>query len=55
MQAFIVTLVRQFAFSLADGNPSIRRRRPGMLVPMVAGEEEKGVQLPIKITGVIND
>ncbi|KAF9647279.1 cytochrome P450 [Thelephora ganbajun] len=55
MQAFIVTLVRQFKFSLADGNPPIRRRRPGILVPMVAGEEEKGAQLPIKVTALRND
>jgi len=55
MQAFIVTLVRQFRFSLADGNPPIRRGRPGILVPMVAGEEEKGPQLPIKITALRNE
>jgi len=52
IQAFLVTLVRKFDISHADYQPQIRRARPGMEVPLVLGEEHKGVQLPLKISAV---
>ena len=54
MQAFLVTLIRKFDISLADHHPQIRRSRTGPLVPLVLGEEYKGVQLPLKITAIRN-
>ena len=54
MQAFLVTLVQKFDISHADHQPQIRRAKPGMLVPLVLGEEYKGTQLPLKITAIRN-
>lgn len=54
MQAFIARLVREFQFALVEGKP-IRVCRPGLLVPTVVGEEEKGVQLPLKVSAVRRD
>jgi hypothetical protein len=51
MRAFLVTLVREFSFSVPEGR-SVRIGRPGILVPMVIGEEDKGPQLPLTITPV---
>ena len=51
MQAFLVTLIREFSFSIPEGR-NIRTFRPGVLVPMVIGEEDKGPQLPLVITPV---
>jgi len=44
IQAFLVTLVREFSCSVPEGR-NIRTARPGFLVPMVIGEEDKGPQL----------
>jgi hypothetical protein len=49
IRAFLVTLVREFSFSIPEGK-NIRTTRPGLLVPMVIGEEDKGPQLPLIIT-----
>ena len=51
IQTFLVTLVREFDFSIPEGR-NIRTARPGLLVPTVIGEEDKGPQLPLKITPV---
>jgi len=52
-RAFLVTLVREFSFSIPEG-VKIRHRinRPGMLAPLVIGEEHKGPQLPLVITPI---
>jgi hypothetical protein len=54
MHMFLVTLIRQFEFALRDDSPEIRRRRPGLVVPIVEGEEQKGIQLPLRITPAEN-
>ena len=54
IQAFLVTLLQKFDISHADHQPQIRRAKPGMLVPLVLGEEHKGTQLPLKITAIRN-
>jgi hypothetical protein len=51
IQAFLVTLVREFDFSIPEGR-QVRVARPGILVPMVVGEEDKGPQLPLIVTPV---
>lgn len=53
-QAFLVTLIREFSFSIPEGK-NIRTTRPGILVPMVVGEEDEGPQLPLIVTPVIRD
>jgi hypothetical protein len=55
MHTFLVTLIRQFEFALPDDSPKIKRRRPGLVVPVVEGEEHKGAQLPLKITPLGNE
>lgn len=50
-QAFLVTLIREFSFSIPEGR-KVRTARPGILVPMVVGEEDKGPQLPLIVTPV---
>ena len=52
MQAFLVTLVRRFDISHTDKQPQIRRAGSGMMVLLVPGEENKGPQLPLKITAM---
>ena len=51
MQAFIARLIREFQFSEVEGK-EIKICRPGLLVPIVVGEENKGVQLPLKVSSV---
>lgn len=52
MHMFLVTLIRSFEFALPDNAPKVRRWRPGMLIPVVEGEEYKykGPRLPLKVT-----
>lgn len=54
MQAFIARLVREFQFSVVEGK-QIRICRPGVLIPIVVGEESKGAQLPLKVSAVRRD
>jgi len=53
IRAFLVTLVREFNFSIPEGvNIRVRTARSSMLVPLVVGEEDKGPQLPLTITPI---
>ena len=52
MQAFLVTLIREFYISHADHQPQIKRGRSELMFPVVLGEECKGTQLPLKISAV---
>ena len=51
---FLVTLMRQFEFTLPDNAPRVKRWRPGFLLPIVEGEEHKGPQLPLKVTPLMD-
>ena len=51
LQAFIARLVREFQFSEVEGKP-ITMWRPGLVVPTVEGEEDKGPQLPLRVSAV---
>jgi len=51
IRAFLVTLVREFRFSIPEGR-NIRTLRTLMLVSMVIGEEHRGPQLPLTVTPV---
>ena len=52
MHMFLAVLVRQFEFALPEGAPQVRRWRFVAIVPVVEGEEHKGVQVPLKVTPV---
>jgi hypothetical protein len=52
MHTFLVTLVRQFDFSLPENGQEIKAVKSGLVTPVVAGEEEKGSQLPLKVTAL---
>jgi len=55
MHAFLVTLIRQFEFSLPDTGQEIKTLKSGFILPVVAGEEHKGPQLPLKVTALMNE
>lgn len=50
LHTFLVTLVRQFDFSLPDSGQEIKMRRTTRITPVVVGEEHKGPQMPLKVT-----
>lgn len=50
MHTFLVTLLRQFDFSLPNNGQEVRVMRTAGIVPLVVGEEHKGPQMPLKIT-----
>jgi hypothetical protein len=52
MHTFLVTLIKQFDFSAPDNGQDVRKMQAGILTPVVAGEEEKGAQLPLKVTAL---
>ena len=55
MHTFLVTLIRQYYFSLPDNGQEITTLRAGLVLPVVVGEEHKGPQLPLKITALMNE
>ena len=56
MHAFLVTLIRQFDFSLLGNGREVKRmQRLGVLLPVVVGEEHKGPQMPLKVTTLRNE
>ncbi|KAJ6536500.1 hypothetical protein DFH09DRAFT_931325, partial [Mycena vulgaris] len=50
MQAFLVELVDNFEFSMTDSAARIRRDICLVVVPVVEGEAEKGIHLPLRVT-----
>jgi len=50
LHTFLVTLVRQFDFSLPDNRQEIKMMRTTRITPVVVGEEHKGPQMPLKVT-----
>lgn len=55
IHAFLVTLVRQFDFSLPDNGREVWKLRPGIITPVVVGEEDKGPQLWLKVAALRNE
>jgi len=55
MHTFLVTLIRQFAFALPENGQKIRRVNQIGVFLMVAGEEHKGPQLPLRVTALGNE
>lgn len=50
MQAIIVGILASFEMKIASGGKRIVRHRSIAMVPIVEGEMERGVQLPVEIT-----
>ncbi|KAF9787463.1 cytochrome P450 [Thelephora terrestris] len=49
LQALVARVVREFQFFEVEDKP-VTLWRPGLVVPIVAGEEAKGPQLPLKVS-----
>jgi len=49
MQAFLVELVNHFEFEMTEDSSNIKRVPSSVMVAMVRGQEEKGVQMPLKV------
>lgn len=52
IQTFLVELIRNFEFTLAVDHSLIRREASMAMAPTIAGEVEKGCQLPFIITSL---
>lgn len=50
MHTFLVTLLRQFDFSLPNNGQEVRALRTIGITPVIVGEEHKGPQMPLKVT-----
>ena len=50
VQAFLFELVSRLKFEPADKTARVRRENCLIMLPMVEGEEQKGNQLPLKIS-----
>jgi len=55
MHTILVTLIRKFDFSLPDNGQEIKWFRQLEISPMVVGEEDRGPQLPLKVTALRNE
>ena len=57
MHTFLVTLIRRFRFSLPGNGREVKgmSARPGVLTPIVVGEEHKGPQMPLTVTILGNE
>ena len=55
LHTFLVTLVRQFDFSLADNGQEVKKVAPGVMMPIVVGGGHKGPQMPLKVTILGNE
>ncbi|TFK56441.1 cytochrome P450 [Heliocybe sulcata] len=49
MQVFVVEIVRNFQLSLPSDGKKVLRATSGVMAPVVAGEVEKGKQLPLMV------
>ena len=52
MHTFLVSLVRQFDFSPLDDGREVWKMRPGIITPVIVGEEHKGPQLLLKVAAL---
>ncbi|PCH35645.1 cytochrome P450 [Wolfiporia cocos MD-104 SS10] len=54
-QAFLVKLMSNFEFTLADETKRLRRENAVVMIPTLEGEAEKGAQLPLKVSLATQD
>ena len=50
MQTFLVELLNHFEFGMSEASNKIRRQASIVMVATVRGQEEKGVQMPLKVS-----
>jgi len=50
VQTLLVELVLNFEFSMNEQSEKVRRLPCAVMVPVVGGEESKGVQMPLKVS-----
>ncbi|KZT29933.1 cytochrome P450 [Neolentinus lepideus HHB14362 ss-1] len=55
MQCFLVDLISNFEFSLPEDGKRIRREVPLLMFPVVEGEVQDGVKLPLRISIAARD
>ena len=55
MHTFLVTLIRKFDFSLPNNGPEMRKMRTIGIIPVLAGEEHKGPQMPLRVSILENE
>lgn len=55
LHTFLVTLVRQFDFSIPENGQEVRKVGSGTIMPVVVGEEHKGPQMPLNVTILGNE
>ena len=49
MQTFLVELINHFELDMSEASNKIKRQASIVMVATVRGEEEKGVQMPLKV------
>jgi len=55
MQCFLVDLINNFEFSPTEDEKRIRREGPALMFPVVEGEIEDGVKLPLRVSIAARD
>jgi len=50
LQTLLVELISNFEFSMNKQSEQVRRLPCAVMVPVVSGEEAKGVQMPLKVS-----
>ena len=50
MQAALIQLISTFNFALPDEPQEVRMFRTVTVVPKIAGREDEGIQLPLKVS-----
>jgi hypothetical protein len=50
LQTLLVELISNFEFSLNERSEKVRRFPCAVMVPLVSGEEDKGAQMPLKVS-----
>ncbi|KAF9784098.1 cytochrome P450 [Thelephora terrestris] len=50
LQTLLVELISNFEFSMTEQTEQVRRMPCAVMVPVVTGEEAKGVQMPLKVS-----
>ena len=49
MQTFLVELLNHFEFGMTEDATKVRRQASLVMVATIRGQEEKGVQMPLKV------
>ena len=50
LQTLLVELISSFEFSMNEQSEKVRRLPCAVMLPVVGGEEAKGVQLPLRVS-----